>query len=513
MSLASLTALADKHSWVSGKNGNFSVAENWTVTDVGNVAPVEGDDINFWRNAETAGTWLYVTNDLPSVSFGTVNFSAGLLDVAGDIKMQDSKHLYVASSPSTPLAVVNKRSGNWTIGQDLYIATSGSTDITGVMTNNAGNINAGSGWIYIGGNTTGANLPRVIGSLVVNSGTVTTKAMILGGRANGTSGTLEMNGGTVTISNWVKLDSEWCGIFMCGWGGAKGFLKVGRGATLNLTSSGANIGVGDGTAVISIDGTVKLTTEGKVLSTATSSKQGINFTIGSSGRLECKYVNLRRSTNPSLVLDGGTFAPNGTEATALHWLHLKVTSKNGVYEVPSGKTINTGVYVSDYSDSNKGRLIKTGAGTLNINNWFRPSGGLRVNAGTAQITHNGDSFASFNYPMSISKTGTVTSGAFVMGSGGTLEFEHASKTSGATMNITTSFTRNADIPITFSTEDVFGFDDTYTLVKGGKIANTNNFHIASATANDVDITSSVYLAVSSGNLVLKRKPYFTIKVR
>ena len=299
---------------------------------------------------------------------------------------------------------------------------------------------------------------------------------------------------------------------MCGWGGAKGFLKVGSGATLNLASGGTVIGIGDGTADISINGTVKMGKYGKVLSTATKSTHGINFTIGSSGRLECRQVSLARSTNPDFVLDGGTFAPNGEDANALSYVHLKVTDNDGVYEVPSGKTVNTGAWVSNASGSSKGRLVKTGAGTLNVNSWFRPGGGLRVNAGTAQITHNASLFPSLNYPLSISKTGTVTGGAFVMGSGGSLALEFASKTSGATMNITTSFTRNANIPITFSTESAFGFDDTYTLVQGGKIANTNNFSVASATANGVDITDGVYLAVESGNLVLKRKPYFYIKV-
>ena len=69
------------------------------------------------------------------------------------------------------------------------------------------------------------------------------------------------------------------------------------------------------------------------------------------------------------------------------------------------------------------------------------------------------------------------------------------------------------VPITFETPEAFAFDDTYTLIKGAGLANTNNFSIASATANGVDVTDGVYLAVESGNLVLKRKPYFTIKVR
>ena len=342
--------------------------------------------------------------------------------------------------------------------------------------------------------------------------------MIIGGKANRTSGLLEVNGGNVTISNWQKFDSEWCGVLMAGWGGARGEIRIAKGAVMALTASGANIGMGEGTNVITIDGTLRLPSNGNLfrIDKGTASTGGIQITIGKDGRLECQSVTLYNdggSGPRKLTLDGGTFAPSGNAGYPLAYLTLAITKNDGIIEVPSDKTVYSGVWVQDSSGSSKGRLVKTGAGTLNINNYFRPSRGLRVNSGTVQITHNSGNFTSYDYPLSISKTGTVTSGAFVMGSGGKLEFEHASKTSGATMNITTSFTRNANIPISFSTESAFGFGDTYTLVTGGKITNTNNFSVASATANGVDITSSVYLATQSGNLVLKRKPYFTIKVR
>ena len=270
----------------------------------------------------------------------------------------------------------------------------------------------------------------------------------------------------------------------------------------------------DGPITIDIDGTFKIN-NGGLLNYQDNNNEGTNFvvTVGPTGRFEFRQVRGGRSGRRMLYLDGGTLAPQGDESNFLAYLSLAIKSdRDGKIEVPSGKTVDTGVWVSSIGSA-KGALVKTGAGTLRITNYFRPAGGMKVRQGTLSILHNDTSFTSYDCPLSISKTGTVTGGAFVMGSGGSLALEFASKTSGATMNITTSFTRNANIPITFSTETAFGFDETYTLVKGGKIANTNNFSVVSATANGVDITGSVYLAVESGNLVMKRKPYFSIKVR
>ena len=211
-------------------------------------------------------------------------------------------------------------------------------------------------------------------------------------------------------------------------------------------------------------------------------------------------------------LDGGPIAPNGASGyeIPLASLSLSVSDKGGTIEVPSGKSLYTGVWVSSASSAKSSRLIKTGAGTLTINNYFRPAGGLDVREGTIAIQHNTGSFVSFDYPLALSGTATVTSGALAFGSGSSLSFDCKSKTSKPTMTVSTSFTRDAEVPITFNTAEPFAFDDTYTLISGGKITSTNNFSVASATANGVDITDGVYLAVESGNLVLKRKPFFLI---
>ena len=518
------TASATQYVWRSAvRTGFFSNYNCWQYKDANNVYQVAdashhlttADDFSFWLQP-SAGIY-YVTNDT-SIAFNGGQFSFGLIDVAGNMSTKSGTHLRIGTSGTAPyLAVVNKRSGNWTIGQDLFIGR--SVNNYGVLTNQSGNITASSGWIYLGGNVNAAELPNTTGTLVNVTGTISAKSMVIGGKANRTYGLLDVKGGTVTMTGWENCDGEWCGVMMAGWGGARGEIRVAKGALMELTSSGANIGLGEGANVVTIDGTLRLPYNGKLvrINKGTASTGGIHITIGKTGRLECQSVVLYNDGGTGgrrLTLDGGTFAPSGNAENPMSNFSLVISDNNGTIEVPSGKTVHTGAWVMDATATSKGRLVKTGAGTLDINNWFRPSGGLRVNAGTVQMTHTASAnFDSFNYPLSISKTGTVTGGAFVMGSGGSLALEFASKTSGATMNITTSFTRNANIPISFSTESAFGFDDTYTLVKGGKIANTNNFSVASATANGVDITGSVYLAVESGNLVMKRKPYFSIKVR
>jgi len=520
---ATQSACATQYLWRSAvRNGFFSDYNCWQYKDANNVDQsadashhlTAADDFSFWLQPSTG--IYYVTNDT-SIAFNGGQFSWGRFDFAGNLSTKDGTDLKIATSGTSPyLAVVNKHDGNWNIGRDLLIGR--SVNNYGVLTNLSGNITAANGWIYLGGDTNGGGIHDATGRLVNVSGTISTKTMIVGGKANRTLGILEVKGGNVTITSWQKFDSEWCGVLMAGWGGARGEIRIAKGAVMALTASGANIGMGEGTNVITIDGTLRLPSNGNLfrIDKGTASTGGIQITIGKDGRLECQSVTLYNDGGSGprrLTLDGGTFAPSGNANYPLANLTLAITQKNGMLEVPSGKTVYSGVWVQDYSSSNKGQLVKTGAGTLNINNYFRPSRGLRVNSGTVQITHNSGNFTSYNYPLSISKTGTVTADAFVMGSGGSLEFEFASKTSGETMNITTSFTRNANIPISFSTESAFGFDDTYTLVKGGKIQTTTNFSVASATAKGVDITSSVYLAVESGNLVLKRKPYFSIKVR
>lgn len=518
------TASATQYAWRSAvRSGLFSNYNCWQYKDANNVYQVAdashhlttAEDFSFWINP-SAG-YYYVTNDT-SIAFNGGQFSFGLIDFTGNLSTKSGTHLRIGTSGTSPyLAVVNKHDGNWTIGKDLFIG--GSTKNYGIVTNLSGNITAANGWIYLGGNVVGAGLPNTTGTLVNVSGTISTRAMVIGGKANNTYGNLEVRGGRVTMTSWENCDGEWCGVMMAGWGGARGEIRVAKGAVMELTSSGANIGLGEGANVVTIDGTLRLPYNGKLvrINKGTASTGGIHIIIGKTGRLECQSVVLYNdggSGGRRLTMDGGTFAPSGNAENPMSNFSLAISDNNGTIEVPNGKTVHTGVWVMDATATSKGRVVKTGAGTLDINNWFRPSGGLRVNAGTVQMTHTASAnFDSFNYPLSISKTGTVTGGAFVMGSGGSLALEFASKTSGATMNITTSFTRNANIPISFSTETAFGFDETYTLVKGGKITNTNNFSVASATANGVDITGSVYLAVESGNLVMKRKPYFSIKVR
>ena len=515
MAFAALPALADTHSW-RGPHGNFSVGSNWS----NDAAPSAGDDLTFYRAAANASTWQYATNDL-SATFGEIQFSAGNVDIAGNLTTGSGKNLRIATgddAAQSPFAAVNKSSGNWTVGKDIYIGGT-DTGMTGVLTNKAGNITATSGWIYIGGTRTGAELPNVTGTLVNVSGTVKTAVMVIGGRANNTKGRLEIRGGTVEASSYhdkMVDNSTWVGVLLGGWGGANSSIYVAKGGTMKLSCNGANIVVLDGTTEIDVDGLLTLNNGSIWPTSAVKEQKKFVLRVGPEGRVEFRSIKSVSSGGDRMVkLDGGTIVPNGASGYEhpLANVSLKVTDKGGTIEVPSGKSLKTGVYVQSTSSAKSSRLIKTGAGTLTINNYFRPAGGLDVREGTAAIQHNTGNFASFNYPLALSGTATVTSGALAFGSGSSLSFDCKSKTSKPTMTVSTSFTRSAEVPVTFKTAAPFAFDDTYTLIAGGKIANTNNFTVASATANGVDITGNVYLAVESGNLVLKRKPYFMIKVR
>ena len=515
MAFAALPALADTHSW-RGPHGNFSVGSNWN----NNAAPSAGDDLTFYRAAANASTWQYATNDL-SVTFAEIQFTAGKIDIAGNLTTGSGKNLRIATADAakSPFAAVNKSSGNWTVGKDIYIGGSltSHTNMTGVLTNKAGNITASSGRIYLGGNVTAEDLPNVTGTLVNVSGTVKTRDMVIGGRANNTKGRLEIRGGTVEITGWDKMvdNSYWVGVLLGGWGGANSSIYVAKEGTMKLSCDGANIVVLDGTTEIDVDGLLTLNNGSIWPTSAIKEQKRFYLRVGPEGRVEFRSIKGGTAGTRMVRLDGGTIVPNGAKGyeTPLASLSLNVTDKGGTIEVPSGKSLYTGVWVSSASSAKSSRLIKTGAGTLTINNYFRPAGGLDVREGTIAIQHNTGSFVSFDYPLALSGTATVTSGALAFGSGSSLSFDCKSKTSKPTMTVSTSFTRDAEVPITFNTAEPFAFDDTYTLISGGKITSTNNFKVASATADGTDITQGVYLAVESGNLVLKRKPYFMIKVR
>ena len=227
------TASATQYVWRSAvRTGLFSDYNCWQYKNANNVYQpadeshhlTEADDFSFWLNP-SSGIY-YVTNDT-SIAFNGGQFSFGRLDFADNLSTKSGTDLRIGTSGTAPyLAVVNKHDGNWTIGRDLYIGR--VVNNYGVLTNLSGNITATSGWIYLGGNVTGGDLPNTTGTLVNVSGTISAKAMIIGGSANNTSGLLEVRGGKVTMTGWENFGGEWCGVMMASWGGARGEIRVAK---------------------------------------------------------------------------------------------------------------------------------------------------------------------------------------------------------------------------------------------------------------------------------------------
>ena len=279
------------------------------------------------------------------------------------------------------------------------------------------------------------------------------------------------------------------------------------------------------------------------------------LTLATGGTLHVRHIRYHNGSSTagkgiaSFVFDGGTLqlysdanksdifygdtSPWNSISSLKTKLFPSVTENGGVIDTQGNNASLPLAFTG------QGTVTKAGNGTLTVSVAQANEGGFAVNGGTLKFTATGNILSGAPLLMT---SGTfscanatlvnrieVLSGSKIA-STGTLTFN--SKTSlklgfhgnpaspsawASDLNKITatgvSVGSGIVVPITFETPVAFGFDDTYTLIKGAGLANTNNFSIASATANGVDITDGVYLVVESGNLVLKRKPYFMIKVR
>ena len=576
MLLALFTAHADTHRWLSGKNGNFSTAANWMIKD-GNtgVAPSSGDDVEVWFNTATAKNWLYVTNDLASsFNFGNIYFSACSMNVASNITLASGKRILVASSPSSPFATVVKDSGNWSIGQDFLVGGDNHTGVTGVFTNKSGNIIANSGFTYIGqGLSSTGELVNVKGTLqtmkmlvanqnansrgtyIHENGTLNLTASGLGASVSCLEvggvgyGRFIMNGGTFKYKHCMTLGSS---------SGSKGDMIIYGGTVTNLNDRGwVHIGW-SGRGSLQVGGAAgkyaKFDTGGEDLlfgGWLSPDNETNKLTLCTGGTLHTRHIRYHNGNSgankgiASFVFDGGTLQMyydsstqnifNGDGSTWGNVNNLKtkllpsVTENNGTIDTQGGDSVLTLPFTGP------GKIIKTGNNTLTVSIAQQNKGGFEVNSGTLKFTATGNILGSS--PLYV-RSGTfsctnatlaskveVLEGA-KLASTGTLTFNsqtslkvgyHSlsswssdlSKISAKGISVNSAVV----VPITFETPVQFNLGDTYTLIKDAGLSSVNNFSIVSAKAKGDDITSGVYLAVESGNLVLKRKPYFTIKVR
>ena len=396
-----------------------------------------------------------------------------------------------------------------------------------------------------------------------------------GGNAN-SIGVLHVKGGTVTSPSNMGIGCGVASASDTGWycynsNGMGYFIQDGGNVTVNTVMMGSTWGNGFGSYTSSAyftlnagnftceyfdmnyNGTVRVLTlnggtlwikHGFMFKTEASGKHYVtNSKLYLNGGVlkvgEYLYTNDNSSsprTSGGIWFNGTTLQPtasfntdngNGTKNFAINAGGLKINTASGItfglYQQVTGGT---------------GALTKQGAGTVNVNRQLLSTGGVAVSAGTLNFTASGNILSggplvmtggTFNCTNATLASRVEVSPGARIASSGTLTFN--SNTSlklgfNTSSNNSSAFSDQQKIkaagisvgsgiivPITFETGTSFPLGDTYVLIKDANLSNANKFAVTSATANGVDITDCVYLDVESGNLVLKRKPYFTIKVR
>ena len=387
-----------------------------------------------------------------------------------------------------------------------------------------------------------------IGTLHVKGGTLSsTKGLLLGTNVSGVDGENNngksyyiQDGGEVNFAGDVNIATVWSDSY--------GKYNSVNSFTLNAGTFKCNwfgIYYCPGKTTITINGGTLWASSGFVVG-RTESKDASKYYYNSGIKLYLNGGTLKigaglmindQNRNPSstggIWCDGGTIEPTASVNTSDGSATRNFILQDGGLAINTPSGVTFGLY--QQITGGTGALTKKGDGTLNVNKQLRSTGGLRVMAGTVKFTATGDILGggALEMPAGIFNCGvaTLTNRVEVLEgsmftSTGTLTFDsntslklgyHSASSWASDLSKFTaagiSVGSGIVVPITFETPEAFAFDDTYTLIKGAGLANTNNFSIVSATANGDDITDGVYLAVESGDLVMKRKPYFMIKVR
>ena len=501
---------------------SVNVASNITTSSGKHVYVATSRSSNLAKVVKSSGNWT-IGQDFFVGGDNITGITGVFTNMAGNITA-NSGFTYIAQGTSATGELVNVKGTLQTM--KMLVANQ--------YANSRGDYIHNGGTLYLTANGLKSTVScmelgqKGYGRFIMNGGTFKYKHFMTIGGATGARGDMIINGGTVTNLNdagWVYL----------GWEG-HGTLQIGdAGKTAKFDTASEDIVYG---AWLSQDSTTN------------------KLTLGTGGTLHVRHIRYHNGNSgagkglASFVLDGGTLqlysdaskadifygdtSPWSDVSSLKTKLFPSVTEKGGVIDTPQGFTA-----LLPLAFTGAGAITKTGSGTLTVSIAQENLGGFAVNGGTLKFTATGNILSGAPLLMT---SGTfscanatlvnrieVLSGSKIA-STGTLTFNsetslklgfHANPAStsawASDLNKITatgvSVGSGIVVPITFETPVAFGFDDTYTLIKGAGLSGTNSFSVASATANGVDITDGVYLAVESGNLVLKRKPYFMIKVR
>ena len=507
-------------------NGTFSMTR-WNERENGNA--------NYLKNAVvTFGSGCSVTNNASSWGLG-INKDSHIVFETGSTFTELNSGLsngnegcgqnYIGASAATSNSVTVCNGAKLTFKRPIAIAGTYGPKSGG----NANSI----GVLHVKGGTITSTSNLGIGCGVAS----TSAAGWYGHNSNG-KGYYIQDGGNVTV-NTVMMGSVWNKSYQSY--KSSGYFTLNAGSftceyfDMNYNGTVRVLTLNGGTLWIKHGFMFKTEASGKHY--VTNSKLYLNGGVLKVGEyLYTNDNNSSPSTSGGIWFNGTTLQPtasfntdngNGTKNFAINAGGLKINTASGItfglYQQVTGGT---------------GALTKQGAGTVNVNRQLLSTGGVAVSAGTLNFTASGNILSggplvmtggTFNCTNATLASRVEVSPGARIASSGTLTFN--SNTSlklgfNTSSNNSSAFSDQQKIkaagisvgsgivvPITFETGTSFPLGDTYVLIKDANLSNANKFAVTSATANGVDITDCVYLDVESGNLVLKRKPYFTIKVR
>lgn len=382
----------------------------------------------------TTGGWNFIGNG--NGATGTFNQTGGNFSNSGRTYVGGRNAGETNSGTGNYIVSggTNSNVGEFSVGSGNLAATADSTlVISGTGTLDAGRTSIG-GAAFGGGD---ANAGRATATLS-DSGTLNVNGEFWVGQTTGSSGTLNMNGGAINVNSWIAIgrDGGTGAVNMSGGTITKtdpnSQLIVGASGPGAMTMTGGLVDVQEGftwvgelpgatTAVLTIDGSAEF--RSPVISVGPESPDATLNLDGGTVRTR-RFTGTRdvnggvQSGNGTINFNGSQIIATGDDAAFIAQVDTANVNAGGLLVDSNGFTLT-----ASQSLGGSGGVVKTGAGTLNLNGMNSYPGSTNVNGGIlggSGTFAGGISVASGAELNPGMTTGVLSAGSVNIAAGGTL---------------------------------------------------------------------------------------------